>query len=72
MNSVDDIPKLQSLEQDSLMPLAQESPHATQSSVTLQQVTAIISFLENILQIIYLYILKRSKMVCTLLSVSNW
>ena len=37
MNSVYDIQSLepQSLEQDSLMPLAQESPHATQSSVTL-------------------------------------
>ena len=72
MNSVYDIPKPPSLEQDSLMPAAQESPQATQSSVPLQQDSAIISVLENILQNIYLYLLERTKMVCTLLSVSSW
>lgn len=38
----------------------------------LQQDSAIISVLENILQIIYLYLLERTKMVCSLLSVSSW
>lgn len=50
--------------------MAQKSFQATQSSVPLQQESAIISILEYIIQIIYLYILKRIKVVYTLLSVS--
>lgn len=50
--------------------LAQKSSQATQSFVPLKQDNAIILVLEYIIQIFYLYILKRIKIVCTLLSVS--
>lgn len=69
MDSVCDAPKLQFPEQDSPMPVAQGSSLATQRSVTLQDNT-IMSVLENIIQISYLAFLKRTKMFCTLLSVS--
>ena len=60
MNSVYGTPKLRSLEQYSLMPVAQKSGPATQSSVPSQE-SAAVSAVDNTIQIVYLYILKESK-----------
>lgn len=70
MNSARDVPKLWSPKQDSQMPVTQGSPQVTQSSASLQDST-IISVLEDIIQIIYLYLLERTKMVFSVLRVSS-